>query len=62
MLFLRRFKTKLAKLLDRLLKVKNVYFEGIIVIVLRGDIGKNSVVLKYSARSFVLSLELLLYL
>ena len=62
MLFLRRFKTKLAKLLDRLLKVKNIYFESIIVIVLRRDIGENSVVLEYSARSFVLSLKLLLYL
>ena len=62
MLFLRRFKTKLAELLDRLLKVKNVYFESIIVIILRRDIGKNSVILEYSARSFVLSLKLLLYL
>ena len=62
MLFLRRFKTKLAELLNRLLKVKNVYFESIIVIVLRRDIGKNSVILEYSARSFVLSLKLLLYL
>ena len=62
MLFLRRFKTKLAELLNRLLKVKNVYFESIIVIILRRDIGKNSVILEYSARSFVLSLKLLLYL
>ena len=62
MLFLRRFKTKLAELLNRLLKVKNVYFESIIVIILRRDIGKNSVILEYSTRSFVLSLKLLLYL
>ena len=62
MLFLRQFKTKLAELLNRLLKVKNIYFEGIIVIVLRRDIDKNSVILEYSARSFVLSLKLLLYL
>ena len=62
MLFLRRFKTKLAELLNRLLKVKNVYFEGIIVIILRRDIGENSIILEYSTRSFILSLKLLLYL